>query len=26
LKLIYHRSWETDVEPLQVYEVMLNVK
>lgn len=26
VRLVYHRSWETDVEPLQVYEVTLNVK
>jgi len=26
LKLIYHRSWETDVEPIEVFEVTLNVK
>jgi predicted secreted protein len=26
VKLIYHRSWETDVEPIEVFEVTLNVK
>ena len=26
VKLVYHRSWETEVEPLEVYEVTLNVK
>lgn len=26
IKLVYHRSWETDVEPEKVYEVTLNVK
>jgi len=26
LKLIYHRSWEEDVEPEKVYEVTLKVK
>lgn len=26
LKLIYHRSWEKDVEPLQIYTVTVAVK
>jgi len=26
LKLIYHRSWEEDVDPVKVFEVTLNVK
>jgi len=26
IKLIYHRSWEEDVEPVKVFEVTLNVK
>ena len=26
VKLIYHRPWETDIEPLNVFEVMIVVK
>jgi inhibitor of cysteine peptidase len=26
VKLVYQRSWETDVEPMEVFEVTLNVK
>jgi len=26
IKLVYHRSWEEDVEPAKVFEVTLNVK
>jgi len=26
LKLVYHRPWEEDVEPLEVFEVTVNVK
>ena len=26
IKLVYHRSWETDVEPEKEYEIFVNVK
>ena len=26
VKLVYHRPWEEDVEPLEVFEVTVNVK
>lgn len=26
LKLVYHRPWEEDVEPLETFEVLVNVK
>jgi len=26
VKLVYHRSWETDVEPEKEYEIFVNVK